>query len=358
MKKNLIIILICLIYLFTSCTKTTTATFGWKEIGSLNANGAIKLMKFDANNNLYVTGDFKDAKGYYYIAKWNGTGWIELGGLNANGHINDVAFDPDGNIYAGGAFRDSVGRPYVAKWNGSSWTEFYSQYDGEIYGLSINATGNIFKATEFYVSKEYMSVGRWNGAAFMEVKGGNSLTSISSDILFDSYGNLYAIGSLSGTSLKNICEWNGTTWVPINSGSNAPSLDNPIFAISETNDLYAPYAETGRTGIYDITKWDGTSWNIVGSSKSLSLNANNKILALAIDNSKNVYAAGAFRNSNSYRYVAKWNGLGWSEVGNSIMALRANNDINCLAVDASGNIYAAGTFTDKNGYAYVAEYLQ
>jgi hypothetical protein len=59
---------------------------------------------------------------------------------------------------------------------------------------------------------------------------------------------------------------------------------------------------------------DGQKWVELGIGDK-KLIANGGILSLATDDKGNVYAAGQFRNSQGYRYGAKWNGNSWSELG-------------------------------------------
>ncbi len=100
----------------------------WSELGTgagiLSANDLITSMCWDNVGNLYATGFFTDSvsflSGHEYVAKWNGSTWSELGtgssALNANDWIFSVCSDVAGNIYAAGDFKDAAGYPYVAKY--------------------------------------------------------------------------------------------------------------------------------------------------------------------------------------------------------------------------------------------------
>ena len=74
--------------------------------------------------------------------------------------------------------------------------------------------------------------------------------------------------------------------------------------------------------------------------------------------SGNIYVAGSFTNDSLKQYVAKWNGLSWSELGGTNSS-NFNNTIFCLTVDFNNNIYAGGDFIHPNvGYItrYIAKY--
>ena len=47
--------------------------------------------------------------------------------------------------------------------------------------------------------------------------------------------------------------------------------------------------------------------------------------------------------------------MGWSELGDSIKPLNANGEILSICTDATGNVYAAGNFKDSAGFYYVAK---
>ena len=67
----------------------------------MSANARIRSVCSDAAGNIYTAGDFTNASGNCYIAKYDGTSWSELGGLNglsANFPIHSVTVDAAGNV--------------------------------------------------------------------------------------------------------------------------------------------------------------------------------------------------------------------------------------------------------------------
>ena len=54
-------------------------------------------------------------------------------------------------------------------------------------------------------------------------------------------------------------------------------------------------------------------WTEVGGFDALS--ANQPIYAVCSDSLNNIYAAGDFTNTNGSKYVAKWDGASWNELG-------------------------------------------
>lgn len=126
-------------------------------------------------------------------------------------------------------------------------------------------------------------------------------------------------------------------------------------AIDAPGNIYAAGGFTNASNNRFVAKWNGTIWTELGSGSS-SLNANNTILTLATGAAGNVYAAGGFINTSGYTYVARWNGNTWSELGSGAMALNANEFIYSIVADNAGNVYAAGGFTNASGKNYVAKW--
>jgi hypothetical protein len=81
---------------------------------------------------------------------------------------------------------------------------------------------------------------------------------------------------------------------------------------------------------------------------------NNRVFSLAMDGSGNLYAGGEFTTAGGLpaNYVASWNGLSWSALGNGM-----NERVYALAMDGSGNLYAGGKFTFAGGPGMSANYI-
>lgn len=141
-----------------------------------------------------------------------------------------------------------------------------------------------------------------------------------------------------------------------------------------------------------------SSTNTGNNNSNKTLNANGNIRTLAVDASGNIYAGGDFKNDSSYKYVAKWNGNNWSELGNGSGVLNTTNYItkiiatptiivggngafgrsgdyiakwngsswsqignssfhsSVITTDQSTNIYATGGDKNNSGFYYVAKW--
>ncbi|MFT3679528.1 MAG: hypothetical protein QM791_04605 [Ferruginibacter sp.] len=343
----------------------------WSELRStnsyLNVSARINCITTDPAGNVYVAGQFRNnyAPNYCYVAKWDGTAWSELGGpsaLKADDYINAITSDKSGNIYAAGLFKNAAGKRYVAKWDGTVWNELGSDSNAlnannNISSVDADTAGNVYVTGSFRSASNKFYVAKWDGNSWQELgvdNNGINANYIPVYVKADLSGSVFAAGYFtSGNNGSYIARWNNVSW--INTGVDtvaAKSLYgiNCITADREGN-LYAGLSRgsvQGNNYGYYVAKWDGTRWAEIGSGNN-ALKLNGGILGIAIDEkSGNIYAAGRFRDNSEYRYVVKWDGTAWSELGAGENALKANGDIKSIVTDTAGNVYATGFFYKNN----------
>ena len=198
--------------------------------------------------------------------------------------------------------------------------------------------------------------------------GPNALNANSSInvICTDSVGNVYAAGQFTDSmpavfGKGYVAKWDRLTgsWYKLGTGANGLNANLSINTICADRHGYI-YAAGDFTdsvrwawGHRYVAKWDGVTWSELGVGAN-ALHPNNGITSICVDNIGNVYAAGSFSDSAGFPYVAKWSPTTgrWSELG----FLRANNVIESICVDDSLNVYASGAFTDPSGTIYVAKW--
>lgn len=147
--------------------------------------------------------------------------------------------------------------------------------------------------------------------------------------------NVYAGGKFDSTGVikaNNIAKWNGASWDSLGSGVNGT-----VKALLAYNGkLYAGgnFTMAGGMPANNIAVWDGTNWSSLGTG------TNGTVKALAIHNG-NLYAGGAFTQAggNTVNNVARWNGVNWSALDGG-----RNNEVYALA-SYQGDLYAGGNFT-------------
>jgi hypothetical protein len=103
-----------------------------------------------------------------------------------------------------------------------------------------------------------------------------------------------------------------------------------------------------------VAKWNGTTWSELGGSNTLA--ANNPIYRICSDIAGNVYAAGYFTNASGNKYVAKWDGANWSELGGS-NSFNSPNPIYFVYADNFGRVFASSELQNSPfGKTYWAYY--
>jgi hypothetical protein len=349
----------------------------WNELGGSNSStfdNQVKSICTDNDGNIYAAGVFTNTSGKFYVAKWNGNTWSELGGTNALGanyHILALCTDPNGNIYAAGRFTNGssgiTGSKYVAKWNGNSWSELVGlDTIHDINCLCSDSNGNIYAAGDFSSGTGHHYVAKWNGTSWSALGGFESLGAnsyIHALYCDKSNNNIYVGGYFTNDFGKTyVARWNGFNWSELG-GANSLGANNLIDCITGDNygNIYAAGFFTNGPDINTskryVAVWNGISWSELGGYNSLS--ANFLISDLCVDPFGSVYAAGEFTNgvnvSYGNKYVAKWDGSSWSEVG-GLNNLGANALINSICSDMYGNLYAAGGFYNNQSHQYVAKF--
>lgn len=177
-----------------------------------------------------------------------------------------------------------------------------------------------------------------------------------SSVITDVNGNVYAASHdftyLNRKSYVN--KWNGTQWILLGDTTIFNNIVKEI-AVDASGNVYAGGYFTNSSGNRYVAKWNGKEWSELGKNV---YTFNSLINTVITDNKGNVYAAGAFYNNSGTigkMYVAKWDGISWSELGGKNTST-FNSFIHKITSDANGNIYAAGYFSNENGYTYVAKW--
>jgi hypothetical protein len=167
-------------------------------------------------------------------------------------------------------------------------------------------------------------------------------------------GNIYA-GGLSTVYFGNtpLVEWNGTDWSEI-----AYLGQNGIRAIcvDKADNVYAAGEFKNKQSYCYVAKWDGSKKSELGHAGD-HLNAINGLKKVVVGAKKQVYAVGQSLNFPVVFYIAEWDGKTWKELGGDTSSLHFSNNINIsFAADLSGNLYVSGYLTEINGDFYIAKW--
>jgi hypothetical protein len=148
---------------------------------------------------------------------------------------------------------------------------------------------------------------------------------------------LYASGDFRTTAndtIKGIAKWNGTTWDSLGSGLNS----SPTAIAFYNGELYTGggFTQAGTISANHIARWNGVNWDSLPSN-----NIDNYIFALYEYNSE-LYVSGMFSyvGTTTSRSIAKWNETSWGTVGSPPWALVIAESMK----EYNGELYVGGSF--------------
>lgn len=317
-----------------------------------HANDRLYSLTVDANRNIFVGGKFLNKGGHSYVAHWNGDYWSELGDKGNPAYfesVNQLVGDSLGNLYVSGHSDWPVEQQGIHYWNGKSW-EMLNVPDTSNLSLRLAGENKMLVDNKgiLYVTgrkviedSSYGCVLQWDGLKWNVLEDfPNSIGTFNGSSIFgikkDAHGHIYAYGSFidSVHGFVSFAKWDGKSWQRL-LGSSYSSVQD--FCVANNGIIYAFGGFTNNVGRQVIASYDPatqTGWNEVNSdSTQLSVPGYNIFTALATDSKNNLYVNGHLTNTRGNRYLAKWDGTHWQELGVT------NSLGKKLMVDKADNIY-------------------
>src|SRR5262249_44264714 len=189
------------------------------------------------------------------------------------------------------------------------------------------------------------NIARWNGSAWSALGSGLGRNDGYLPAVFAlavSGNDVYAGGwfeTAGGSPATNIAKWDGTAWSAMGPGLDDCFCPTPpgVYALAVSgNAVYAAgqFVISPNNFNFNVAKWDGSTWNAVGSGMDYFVNA------LAVSGS-DVYVGGLFGTAGGVaaNSIAKWDGSAWSALGSGL-----NGSVSALALSGS-DLYVGGAFT-------------
>jgi hypothetical protein len=154
---------------------------------------------------------------------------------------------------------------------------------------------------------------------------------------------LYAVGyfdTAGGVPARYIAKWNGSSWNPLGTGQGLNNIAN-VMCIYNDNLIVGGWF-TGADGetAGGIASWDGARWS------SMNIGMNGPVYALKVYNGE-LYAGGNFitAGTQTCNGIAKWDGNSWNSVGLGV----AGSDKTVYTLEVyNGALYAGGIFIKMN----------
>jgi hypothetical protein len=299
---------------------------------SINSDGTIVAI-----GALFNDGNGNDS-GHTRVYKWDGSSWNQRGS-DIDGEAADdrsgysVSINSDGTIVAIGANANdgngiTSGHTRVYKWDGSSWNQLGSDIDGEAASdqsgnsVSINSDGTIVAIGAFLndgngTSSGHTRVYKYNGSDWVQrgsdIDGEASNDQSGYSVSINSDGTIVAIGAIENDGNGNnsghtrVYDWDGSSWNKLGSDIDGEAAgDQSGYSVSINSDgtivaIGANFndgngANSGHTRVY---KWDGSSWNQLGSDIDGEAADDQSGNSVSINSDGTIVAIGAFRNDGN-----------------------------------------------------------
>ncbi len=288
--------------------------------------------------NAYVSGHLS-------VLHWDGDSWQYMGPPEIGNSVNDVSLALNGSGYPP-IVGYTNGNLSILRWDGSAWQYVGSPeiVDATSLSLAVDSTNNLVVAV-VHGDEHELSVLRWDGRSHWE-KLGKDMPAVGfhPSLALDSAGNpVVAYEDEANNDKLSVLRWDGSAWqymgAPGVSEYNVwfPSLKldssgNPIVAYGMNVNEHAEEPDE-----VSVLRWDGNSWQYVGSPQisdgaagpaSLMLDTNGAPV-VACQNWKWQYSA----NGDSKLAVLRWDGRAWEYIGPRGIAYGAWVS---LALDTSG----------------------
>lgn len=250
----------------------------------------------------------------------------------------------------------------------ATWIDYFGRgpggprlaYEG-VFAMAVfdDGTGESLYVGGFFQSLDGVAasnIARWDGSQWHPVGGGTNGHVLSFGVFDDGSGagpRLYVGGQFQtagGLPASNIAVWDGSTWLPVGSGTSGEN--GSVNAMATFNDgsgerlaVAGDFIAAGGLPASRVAAWDGVSWSALGGG------ANSTVYALKTydDGSGKgpaLFMGGVF--TSPVPSVARWNGTVWDSLpggikGNGVYTLTTFDDGSGSQLYAGGDFGYAGT---------------
>lgn len=269
----------------------------------------------------------------------------------ANESVLAMAARNDGSTVVGGRFTSigGVSCNRIARWDGSSFAPLGTGTDGEVAAMLTLPNGDLILGGNFFQAGGVpaIHIARWDGSTFSAIGGGiDPLVPFGSAvqaIVALPNGNLVVAGTfqtIGGTTMNNIARWDGSSWNALGTGINGPVRG---LTVTLAGDVIATgsFTQAGGGAAAGIARWDGASWNALGTG--LGVFGGTTVATMA---NGDLVVGGTFVTAGglSANRIARWNGASWSALGSGVGGV-----VSALLPLPNGELLVGGLFTTAGG---------
>lgn len=321
----------------------------------------------DANNTPYVS--FNDegltnTSGEGTLMRFDGTNWDTIGnaGFTAGiAHHSSFAIGPNGTYYFSYADGNNVSRAAVMMYNGTSWVSIGSSLSvGECQYSTMRVVNDTPYVAFIDNGNATVNVLKYNGTSWLPLGGGPVASTPASyaTLVTDNFDSLYVAYQDNGNGGKaTVQKFNGTSWNLVGtaflSQTNGGAYDISV-AFNSSNVPYVAYWNPYPAGpAPSVEKFDGTNWVNVGAPSFTSTIV--QFTSIAIGTNDTPYVAFNEATNGSKAAVVKFDGTNWVYVGTEGFS-GSTAAYTSLAIDGNGNPYVAYYDESNGGKTTVMKY--
>ena len=334
--------------------------------GTNGVNGAVRTLAV-SNNQLVVGGRFSQVAGTLFsrLARWSGTEWSPF--TPELSSTVETLIVSNNVLYAGGFFRYAGGAPAdaIARFDADSWSALGpapgpsngvngTVLDFATIGQDIFLCGWFTQAGAGTISNiARLSAGAWTGLGIGNEQLATNLMSAGAELYAG--GHIWSMGTVIANKLAR---WDGATWNALGSGIGvANSANDGVYAmVMFKGELYAggTFTLAGGQPARNLARWDGSVWTPL----SVGTITNGQGVYTMAASASYLYIGGSFSSVDgiAVRNIARFDGTNWSSLtGTTAQGV----DDSVLTILPSGNdVYVGGRFTEAGGNSikYVARW--
>jgi hypothetical protein len=278
--------------------------------------------------------------------------------------LSGVAAVSSGDVWAVGS---SGSGPVAEHWNGSTWSQVTTPAPAGAATSTLNAVGAVSADDAWAVGTDFSAAGpqltlieHWNGSTWSVVPSPNLGSGLNqlNGVAAISANDVWAVGNtlLGGVIDTQIEHWNGSTWSDVPSpnapGDNANQL-NQLSVVSAHNIWAVGYSAVLDQQYATLAEhWNGTSWSIVKTPASASVNYDLQGAAPRSLSAHDVWAVGSIydNTAQTFRSLAEhWNGKGWKRAPIPSQPGSPESVLFNAAALASNDVWAVGWYEVPGG---------